>query len=220
MELELRNEPGRVELRSGGSGIGTLTGYASVFGKRSENLGGFVEVVDSKAFTKTLKDGGPVVARLNHNDDFLLGTTEGGTLRLSVDRRGLRYDVDLPDTQAGRDVKVLAERGDLRYSSFAFRTVSDAWTETDDGYPLRTLTAVQLVDVAPVVSPAYRDTSTEMSPLRSLAGHLGMDLAEVRAAAAAGDLRRLFHHPPAPAKSPEVRQDLELLRRKLALWAD
>lgn len=220
MELETRNMPGRVELRSGGTGIGLLVGYASVFNKRSQNLGGFVEVVDPKAFAKTLGDKAPVVARFNHNDDYLLGTTEAATLRLSVDRNGLMYEVDLPDTGAGRDVRALAERGDLRYSSFAFRTVSDTWSETEDGMPLRTLTAVHLVDVSPVVNPAYRDTTTGMStPLRTLAGHLGLELEQVRRAAEAGDLRTLFRNPTEPAKDQNVRADLAMLRRKLELWA-
>ncbi|MCI0141535.1 HK97 family phage prohead protease [Arthrobacter bambusae] len=87
-----------------------------------------------------------------------MGTTEAGTLTLSKDSYGLRHQVDLPDTQAGRDVAALAKRGDLRYSSFAFRTVEDDWND-DQGVLLRTLHSVQLIDVAPVVSPAYRDTT-------------------------------------------------------------
>lgn len=221
MELETRNLPGRVELRSGGTGIGLLVGYASVFNKRSQNLGGFVEVVDSKAFSKSLGDKAPVVARFNHNDDYLLGTTEAATLRLYVDRTGLKYEVDLPDTGAGRDVRALAERGDLRYSSFAFRTVSDTWGETEDGIPLRTLTAVHLMDVSPVVNPAYRDTTTAMStPLRGLADHFGLELEQVRRAAESGDLRALLRNPPPPATDLAAREQLATMRRRLALWAD
>ena len=192
-----------------------------MFGKRSQNLGGFVEMVDPKAFSKTLGDKNPVVARFNHNDDYLLGTTEARTLHLSVDRTGLRYEVDLPDTGAGRDVRALAERGDLRYSSFAFRTVSDTWGETEDGTPLRTLTAVHLMDVSPVVNPAYRDTSTGMgAPLRGLADHFGLELETVRRASEAGDIRSLLKNPPPPAQDPAAREQIAMLRRKLMLWTD
>lgn len=154
-----------VEERADGDGPPQITGYAAVFNRASQNLGGFVEQVDPAAFNKSLADGVPVMARMNHDDNQLLGTTWAGTLHLEVDGTGLRYTVDLPDTQAGRDAATLAGRGDLRWSSFAFRTIEDDWSQTDQGFPLRTLRNVQLVDVAPVNSPAYLDTT---AALRSL----------------------------------------------------
>jgi HK97 family phage prohead protease len=169
LDIEIRTASlGPVELREGGQGIGQLSGYAAVFNRHSQNLGGFVEQVDPSAFTKSIADAVPVMARMNHDDAHLLGTTWAGTLTLEADGTGLRYTVDLPDTQAGRDAKVLAERGDMKWSSFAFRTIEDAWSQTEQGFPLRTLRAVQLVDVAPVNSPAYLDTTVG---LRSLADH-------------------------------------------------
>lgn len=188
-DLELRSLPVRVEFRASDNGPGVLVGYASVFNKLSQNLGGFVERVDAGTFDKTLQDGGPVVARFNHDDNFLLGTTEAETLRLSVDGTGLRYEVELPDTTAGRDVAALAKRGDLSKSSFAFRTIRDEWGFTEDDFPLRTLKEVQLVDVAPVVNPAYRDTT---SGLRSLAEKCELSLEEVKAAALENNLRSLI----------------------------
>ncbi len=166
-ELEIRTAAHAVELRAGTSGLGVLAGYAAVFNRHSQNLGGFVEQVDPAAFTKSLADGLPVMARGNHSDAMLLGTTWAGTLRLSVDGTGLLYEVDLPDTSAGRDFRALAERGDVKWSSFAFRTIEDEWGVTEQGFPLRTLRAVQLVDVAPVNSPAYLDTSVAARSLEA-----------------------------------------------------
>lgn len=157
-ELEIRTAANTVELRDS-DGLGVLVGYAAVFNKRSQNLGGFVEQVDPGAFAKSLADNVPVMARGNHNDDMLLGTTWANTLRLEVDGTGLRYEVDLPDTSAGRDFRILAKRGDIKWSSFAFRTLEDDWGVTEHDFPLRTLRSVQLVDVAPVNSPAYLDTT-------------------------------------------------------------
>lgn len=190
-EVEKRHLPGVVEFRASDNGIGVLEGYAAVFNRTSQNLGGFVEQVHPDAFNKSLADASPVVARFNHDENLLLGTTEARTLRLSTDGTGLRYSVDLPDTQAGRDVAALAKRGDLSKSSFAFRTVSDEWGTTADDFPLRTLTGVQLLDVAPVVSPAYRDTT---SGLRSLAERLNMPVEAVQELAAKGELRSLFDY--------------------------
>ena len=158
-ELEIRTAAQTFELRATGKGLGTLVGYAAVFNRHSQNLGGFVEQVDPAAFNKSLADKVPVMCRGNHEDEMLLGTTWAETLRLSVDGTGLLYEVDLPDTSAGRDFAVLVGRGDVKWSSFAFRTIDEDWSMTEQGFPLRTLLGVQLVDVAPVNSPAYLDTT-------------------------------------------------------------
>lgn len=172
-EIEIRTAAHAVELRAEGEGLGTLTGYAAVFNRHSQNLGGFVEQVDPAAFNKSLADGVPVMARGNHDDAMLLGTTWAGTLRLEVDGTGLRYEVDLPDTSAGRDFRALAQRGDVKWSSFAFRTIEDEWGVTEQGFPLRTLRAVQLVDVAPVNSPAYLDTTVAARSLEAAQQAIG-----------------------------------------------
>lgn len=222
-EIEQRHITQPVEFREAGGGLGILSGYASVFNRLSQNLGGFVERVDPAAFAKSLADQVPVLARYNHDDNHLLGTTEGGTLRLEVDGTGLRYEIDLPDTSSARDVRELARRGDLRYSSFAFRTISDDWDVTPEGFPMRTLLAVQLVDVAPVNNPAYRDTTTG---LRSLAERLDMDLSDLREAKPE-ELRKLISTPKdSPAVTArgedgngqgETHPDLSLYRRRLEL---
>jgi hypothetical protein len=53
------------------------------------------------------------------------------------------------------------QRGDVRHSSFAFRVYpgGDEWGLSDFNYPMRTLMSVQLVDVAPVLDPAYPDAT-------------------------------------------------------------
>ncbi len=177
--IEIRVRADRVEFRDAATdakSAGVLAGYAAVYERLSQNLGGFVENVAHGAFAQSLADNNPVLARYNHDDNQLLGTTEAETLRVSSNETGLPYEVDLPDTSVGRDVAVLAKRGDVRYSSFAFRTLEDAWSVTDQGFPLRTLVKVQLVDVAPVNNPAYRDTSVGM---RSLAERTGIDPADL-----------------------------------------
>lgn len=202
-DLEKRNTAQPVEFRAAATGLGVLTGYAATYNRYSQNLGGFVEQVAPGAFAKSLGDKVSVVARYNHDDNYLLGTTEAGTLVIESDDIGLRYDVDLPDTTAGNDVGKLAARGDLRYSSFAFHVLEDKWSVTEQGFPLRTLLNVQLVDVAPVNTPAYLDTSTGM---RSLAQHLHIDVAEVQAASTE-ELRSLIKGDPIETPAAEVRSE-------------
>ena len=192
--LEIRSRRQAVEYRASGDGVGVLAGYAIVYNSLSQNLGGFVERIDPGSVTKCLADNQLVMARYNHDDNFLLGTTAAGTLGLASDGTGLRYEVQLPNTSAGRDVAELARRGDLTHSSFAFRVAEqgDEWGVTDAGFPLRTVTAIaQLVDVAPVNSPAYMESTAGM---RSLAARTGLSTDEL-AAAGTDEVRRLLIEP-------------------------
>ncbi|HEX8865639.1 MAG TPA: HK97 family phage prohead protease, partial [Lentzea sp.] len=151
-------------------------------------LGQFVEQIHPATFNKSRGDGWPdVLCRFNHSDDQLLGTVHGRTLDLGMDRDGLLYEVEPPPSM--RHIVELVERGDVRKSSFAFRCVEDDWSMTSDGGPLRTVLSAQLVDVAPVVTPAYADTS---AGLRSLAERFDADIEEVRSLADAHELRRFF----------------------------
>lgn len=135
-----------------------IRGYAAVFNQESELLGGFRETIAPGAFKKTLKEA-DVRALFNHDPNFVLGRTSAGTLALREDKNGLYMEIDAPDTQQGRDVMTLIERGDVDQASFAFRVVKDTWTNEEGQTPTRTLDEVQLFDVSPVTYPAYTQTS-------------------------------------------------------------
>ena len=145
-----------------------LRGYAAVFDKLSEDLGGFREVIKRGAFKPPLKNGDDVRLLVNHNPDLLLARTASGTLALDEDPTGLRVSADVADTQAGRDLRVLVDRGDMDQMSFAFRVLEDEWDVDEEDNLLRTITKVrELFDVSAVTYPAYPDTSLEQP--RSLA---------------------------------------------------
>lgn len=190
--IERRSTTATVELR-GDAGSRKIGGLAIVYGRYSQNLGGYVEQVEPGFVTKSLADRVDVLARYQHDSNFLLGRVSAETLRLMDGADGLDYEADLPDTTYARDLEALAARGDVRHSSFAFRVMpeGDSWGFTDQGTPLRTLKrgGGQLVDVAPVVTPAYLDTT---SGLRSLAEQRGLDLDDVRKAAEANALGELL----------------------------
>ena len=189
--IERRFTSGLVEVR-GTDARRSIGGYAAVFNKLSSNLGGFVERVAPTAFNGSRgRDWPNVRARYNHDPMMLLGTTAAGTLRLSIDDQGLFYEVDPPQSRA--DVMELVERRDIQHSSFAFRLIGgdgDEWGTSDQGYPMRTLQNVGLIDVAPVgEEPAYPDAT---AGLRSLAAKFHADLEEVRTLAQADELRKFF----------------------------
>jgi hypothetical protein len=79
-------------------------------------------------------------------------------LKLSEDAKGLRFELKVPDTAAGRDVIALAERGDLGGMSFGFVATDEAW----DG-DTRELRAVDLHEISVVQSwPAYSQTEVSL----------------------------------------------------------
>lgn len=189
IERRLLREP--VTLRAA-DGTARIGGYALKFNKLSRNLGGWVEQIAPESLNKSAGDGWPgAMARYNH--EMLLGTIAGGSLRLAVDGTGLDYEVDLLDDPSSQRVRMLVERGDVTRSSFAAYMHESEWSQTPDGFPLRTVVSMSLVDVAPVDDPAYFDTSTG---LRSLAEQRGLDVSEVEALARENRLGEILTTPP------------------------
>jgi len=228
-----------VEVRAGAVDRRTVGGYAAKFNQRSKNLGGFIEMVTPPFFNRDRGNGwGEVICRYNHNDDMLLGTIAGRTLRLSIDETGLLYEADLPQSRA--DVFELIQRGDVAKSSFAFRLYPDGdeWgLSPDEGYPMRKLVSGQLVDVAPVNIPAYSDSSVGTREhlgqaetavaLRSLAAKCEADVDEVVAAAVQDELRRFLTvtGSDAPMPKPKPRTFgaaamVALLEKKTDPWGE
>lgn len=194
---ERRSTAGVVELRAAGDAAGRrIGGYALLYGKLSQNLGGFVEQCAPGLADKSIADGVDVLCRYLHESENLLGRVSSGTLRLLADDAGVQYEDDLPSTTYADDLAALVARGDVRHSSFAFRCIEDEWGFTEQGFPMRTLLAVQLLDVAPVVVPAYSEASVG---LRSLAERRGLDLDVVAKAAMANELGALMR-----SKAPRV----------------
>jgi HK97 family phage prohead protease len=150
------------------NGKRTIAGYAAVFYKMSENLGGFREKIAKGAF-RTSVASGDVRAFWSHNVDIILGRTKANTLRINEDEYGLAFELDLPDTQAGRDAFVSINRGDVTAMSFGFNTITDKWDRSADGTPhTRTLLDVELLEVSPVAFPAYPQTSVNTRALSEL----------------------------------------------------
>ena len=139
----------------------TLKGYAAVF-DGTATVGGGYERIGPKAFDEVLERADPR-ALINHNPSLVLGRRSAGTLRLSVDSRGLAFSVDLPDTTYARDLRELVERGDLAGASFGFVPGDDEITRAPDGKQVRTHTNLKgLIDVSAVTYPAYEGTSLEL----------------------------------------------------------
>ena len=156
----------KFEIRAEEDKTPMLVGYAARFNSWSEDLGGFTERIKPGAF-KTALMTSDVRALYNHDSNQLpLGRTPK-TLRIAEDSKGLKVEIDLPDTQNARDLQVSIDRGDISQMSFGFTVAEngDEWKEKD-GTAKRTITEVkELFDVSPVVYPAYTSTKVAVRTL-------------------------------------------------------
>lgn len=163
-DIQLRS----IELRSEITPNGVLTGYASIYGAYAD-LGAFVETFASGSFDKTLADRNTDVRSFwNHDSGKLLGRQSNGTLRIGSDSTGLEFEVDLPNTTDGNDVRKLAERGDIGGVSIGFRADGQKWGRLGSR-ELRTHTSVAaLIEISPCSIPAYSATSVQLRSLEHI----------------------------------------------------
>lgn len=191
MNLEIRSLVERPEFRSTDGKL-VAAGVAMRYGAKSKPIKGqFREVFVPGAFARTIN--AQDVQSHNEHDGPYLARSGAGTLRLTDSRSELAYEIDLPDTSAGRDAAVLLERGDIKGSSIGFRAIPKqvAWTVDDDGMALRSVSEAKLVRVDLTTQPYYPDSTAEMA-FRSLAEQTGRELRSLLDAAERGDLPTLL----------------------------
>lgn len=188
-QFETRSFVEPVEFRSEGTRI-VASGVAMRYGAKSKPIphaarGVFREQFKDGAFTKTLQESD--VRCHDEHDGPYLARTANGTLRLVDGRSELGYEIDLPDTTAGRDAAVKLERKDVQGSSIGFRSIkaAETWSRDDDGMALRTVGEARLFRVDLTISPAYDDSTAEMA-LRSFAEANDLELRSVLDAVDAG----------------------------------
>ena len=130
-----------------------IEGYAALYDNET-NIGPFRETIARGAFDDVMEDD--VRALMNHDPNYVLGRSGAGTLQLELDEKGLKYRVKLGEQQYAKDLYESVKRGDISASSFAFTISEQSWNEN------RTVRSIdrigKLLDVSPVVYPAYPDT--------------------------------------------------------------
>lgn len=201
--LELRFAVG-AETKIDISAAEAVMGYAAKFGVRSmvmpdKNGRAFVEVVEPGAFDDVLGDD--VIALFNHDPSLPLARSSAGTLRLSVDQVGLKYDFDLAPDETSRRVAAYIGDGRVSQSSFGFIVAEggDRWEKQADGVILRSISKIgRLLDVSPVTYAAYSEASVALRSEAFAAVSLDADLK------AAAERR---------TRAEARRRELELLRR-------
>jgi HK97 family phage prohead protease len=188
-DTEIRYWRAPLDVRSAPGALRRIGGLAAPYGQRSALLpGGFYWVIETRAMAKTLGDMINVTALLEHHPEWLLGSVDSDTLRLDNQPDGLHYEVDLPNTSAGRDTYELTSSRRIKGTSIGFHTFDDEFRR--EGLTVvRHLVSIRLAHVAPTAQPAYPSTVTAV---RSLAQKVDAPYEDVAALAAQGELRSLF----------------------------
>lgn len=158
------------EFREAGDSL-ELTGYASVFDEPYDVYGGppsgWMEIVDRRAFDKTLRSKPDVHLLINH-EGMPLARTKSGTLKLSTDSKGLMVEADLdrrdPDVQR---LETKMSRGDMDQMSFAFRVIRQEWNE-DESERRMVEVSIDRGDVSVVNFGANPATSSSLRSLLSV----------------------------------------------------
>jgi len=157
--------------------LATITGYAAVYWKAGDKgteyqlAPDMVERIMPGAFKTAVADD-DARAMLNHDPAFMLGRTSSGTARFFEDATGLRFEIDPPNTEAGRTAVELIGRGDIDGASFQFLAAGRAkrgrivWIEEKDDegrmIDIREVHDLELFEGGPVDFPAYAGTSAQL----------------------------------------------------------
>ena len=118
-----------------------IAGHAAQFafadvGYPPNNL--YRERIEAGAFDEALAGECDVRCVVNFCPDMMLGSTKDGTLRLSVDTTGLRYELDLPDTNLGRYAREEIRCGNISVG-IGFVVAEDDWQWPEDRPAERTI---------------------------------------------------------------------------------
>ena len=139
-QRERRTLTTALELREIDDGAGgkrrVFEGYALKFNRRSENLGGFDEILRENCLDGT--DMSNVVALYNHDASYPLARSTvpsgEGSLQLTVDGIGLRFTLTPTETSYAADLERNMRAGVVNQCSFAFTVADDgqAWAYERD----------------------------------------------------------------------------------------
>ena len=152
----------------GGSGR-TIEGYAIVFGVESRMLvdywDDYREIIEPGAITEEELAQMDIKMTMWHNREKLLARSNKGvgTLKLSVDKIGVKYEFEAPNTSDGNNALELVKRGDMGGSSFTYwsdESSSVSYTKDDDDILIRHVKKINMVYEMTIASdPAYTQTS-------------------------------------------------------------
>jgi hypothetical protein len=181
MMFQIRGLPSVQQVKLEGN---TISGVAIPYNSRSLELGGFVEEFAPGAVTEAVASG-QLEAWAYHDQTKPLGSQAGGSLRFSDTATGLNYELDIPDTTDGQNMRALMTppRNDIQGTSFGFRATDEKWSR-DAGQNVRRVIKADMNHISPVLTPAYPASSAQLRSLnaeetKETSERYGIDLSKI-----------------------------------------
>ena len=148
-----------------------IEGYGAVFFDSSNPGGtsfdlrrsaGFIERFAPGAFDESLAGSESIVSYYNHNAERMLGQTDGGTLSLAKDDKGIRYSIPFQAGDPDHEYVAGKIQNQIVRGSSIHALVTDFSTSKEQGQKVVTITRAVLFEIGPVASPAYRSTTAKL----------------------------------------------------------
>jgi HK97 family phage prohead protease len=160
-----------LETRAEGDTGPVITGHPLVYGKWSQDLGGFRERILPGAGAKTIAES-DIRALFNHDPNFVIGRTRSGTLELTEKAQGIAMRATPPETSWAADLMASMRRKDIDQMSFAFTAIRDEWrpAKREGDLAERDIAELRMYDVSVVTFPAYVQTDAQVRTALNVAG--------------------------------------------------
>lgn len=159
LNRQIRSQPATFTTRDDDNGL-HISAYFAVFNSIYDIFPGISEEIMPGAFD--LNRDEDVRALTDHETRLVLGRTVAGTLKLTVDEKGLRGEITInPDDQEAMNLYARVKRGDVSQCSFGFDILDEEVEYREDGSVHYKVKSVMLYEVSVVTFPAYKETSAE-----------------------------------------------------------
>lgn len=183
--MEFRN----IEFRNDSTVKGIISGYAIVFNQISNVLYDsdrrryFQEMILPSSITQGLLDNSDIIFNINHERDKMVARRFHGKGSLYVELRedGVYFSFKVPNTQLGRDLQEMIERGEVFDCSFTFTDVDAKWDFTNRECPMRTVTNITgIYDMCACWNGAYSQTEINSRSIEDLEEQYKAELKEIK----------------------------------------
>lgn len=146
-----------------------LRGYAVVFDVLStpihERGVTFRERIRPEAIRRTLDERIDLRAFVDHDPSKILGRMSAGTLKVGIDKIGLRVEIFPPNTMLARDLVENVRVGNVDGMSFAYRVMpgGDEFHRAENGEVVRDVLDMRVREVSVVSQPAFEQTDVAVA---------------------------------------------------------
>ncbi|HFD1717832.1 TPA: HK97 family phage prohead protease [Enterococcus faecium] len=159
-ENQTRSMATNFSTREETTGEKIIEGYFAVFNQETELWSGAFEEISPEAFNGSLSND--IRALTNHETTLVLGRNKSGTLKLSVDSRGLWGQITINENDSDAlNLYERVKRGDVDQCSFGFNILNEETDWREDGTVKWLLKEIDLHEVSVVTFPAYEDTGVQ-----------------------------------------------------------